>query len=205
MGIWEKYKKIFIVIGFILIILILGYLLFALFFKPSQPVATGPAPTATSSQGGLPVAQTGTGQTAISGQLGGGLPAEQTGGALNQANLVASGGLTQTTELSQTPGLAATLSANGSDLLYYNKSDGKFYRLTKDGQASLLSDTIFHDVQKITWSPNKNKAILEYPDQAKIIYDFQNNKQVSLPSHWKDFNFSPDGSKIGRASCRERV
>jgi len=51
-------------------------------------------------------------------------------------------------------------------------------------------------VEKITWSPDKNKAILEYPDQAKIIYDFKDKKQISLPKHWQDFNFSPDSSKI---------
>ncbi|MBU0722032.1 hypothetical protein KKA93_01060 [Patescibacteria group bacterium] len=195
MDFFQKYKKLFIAICFVLIIFILAYLLYALFFQSSQaPVPT--APTATSSMsGGLPVAQPGTGQITPSGQPIGGLPqgAEQPAG---QSSAMALGGLTQTSELNQTPSLAATLSANGNDLQYYNKQDGKFYRLTKDGQASLLSDTVFHEVEKITWSPDKNKAILEYPDQAKIIYDFKNKQQISLPKHWEDFNFSPDGSKI---------
>ncbi|MEK7097530.1 MAG: hypothetical protein AAB906_01645, partial [Patescibacteria group bacterium] len=29
-----------------------------------------------------------------------------------------------------------------------------------------------------------------------IIYDFSSDKQISLPSHWKDFGFSPDGKNI---------
>ena len=190
----KQYKKIFIAIGFVLIVFILGYLLYALFFKSAPAPVIIEKPAATSTQGGLPVAKPGTGQTATGGTTEGltgeiGLPT-------SQGSAVALGGLTQTTELNQAPSLAATLALNGNDLQYYDKQDGKFYRVTKDGQTSLLSDTVFHEVQKITWSPDKNKAILEYPDQAKIIYDFQNKKQISLPNHWKDFNFSPDGSKI---------
>lgn len=182
-------------VGFILIVFILGYLLYALFFKPSSAPIIVEKPTATSTQGGLPVAKPGTGQITPSGQSIEGLPGE-TGQQTSQGSAIALGGLTQTSELNQAPSLAATLSANGNDLQYYNKQDGKFYRLTKDGQASLLSDTVFHEVEKITWSPDKNKAILEYPDQSKIIYDFKNKEQISLPKHWKDFAFSPDGSKI---------
>jgi len=94
------------------------------------------------------------------------------------------------------PSLAAVLASNGSDLQYYNQNDGKFYRLTKDGQTALLSDKIFYQVENITWSPDKNKAILEYPDGSNIIYDFLIKKQITLPIHWKDFAFSPDGSKV---------
>jgi len=191
----KKYKIIFIAIGFILVVFILGYLLYSLFFKSSPAPVTTVEPTATSTQGGLPVAKPGTGQATPSGQPIEGLPTG-TEQPTSQGSATALGGLTQTTALNQLPSLAATLSDNGSDLQYYNKQDGKFYRITKDGQTSLLSDTVFHEVEKITWSPNKNKAILEYPDQAKIIYDFENNKQISLPSHWKDFDFSPNGSKI---------
>ncbi|MFH0955999.1 MAG: hypothetical protein V1801_02190, partial [Candidatus Falkowbacteria bacterium] len=201
MNFLQKYKKIFIAIGFILIVFTLGYLLYFMFFKSSVPPAIT-EPTATSTQGGLPIAKPGTGQITPSGQPIGGLPAGQAGlpgettQPASQSSAIALGGLTQTTELNQAPSLAATLSANGADLQYYNKQDGKFYHLTKDGQISLLSNTVFHEVEKITWSPDKNKAIIEYPDQAKIIYDFKNKKQISLPKHWKDFNFSPDGSKI---------
>lgn len=197
-----KYKKIFIAIGLILAALILGYLLFTLFFKPSQPPVVTPGTEAPAGQGGLPVAQTGAGQALQPGQ-GGGLTPESE--ATAPASQIAQGGLTETTELNQTPALGATLSANGSDLLYYDKPDGKFYRLTKDGKTSPLSDAVFHEVEKITWSPDKNKAILEYPDQAKIIYNFKDQKQISLPKHWQDFDFSPAGSKIVMKSLAEAV
>lgn len=195
---FKKYKKIFIIAGFVFAVFILGYALYFLFFKSAsiQQIPVAPdQPEAAGSRSGLPASNSGTGLTNVSGQPAAELPSG-TSLPKNQAAAIASGGLTQTYELSKTPGFAATLSANGSDLQYYNKRDGKFYRVTKDGQESLLSDDVFHEVEKITWSPEKNKAILEYPDQAKIIYDFTSKKQISLPKHWQDFNFSPDGSKI---------
>ena len=198
-----KYKKIFIIIAFILIVLILGYLLFIVFFNPSKnPITTGEPTTATTKgQGGLPISQTGPGQIVSPGQ---GVLTPGLGEAVRPSP-TAQGGLTVTTEMNQTPSLGAALASNGDDLLYYNKQDGKFYRITKDGKSTLLSENVFHEVEKITWSPNKTKAILEYPDQAKIIYDFQTNKQISLPSHWKDFDFSPDGSKIVMKSMADSV
>ncbi len=42
-----------------------------------------------------------------------------------------------------------------------------------------------------------------YPEQylfssiiVNIIYNFSTNRQITLPAHWKDFDFSPDGSKL---------
>jgi len=197
----NKYKKAIIIVGFVLAVLILGYLLYALFFQSSQTEIT-PEPETPADQGSLPIAQTGTGQIIDSGQSQGGLLTPE-GVKSAPASAVAQGGLTITTELNQDASLGAALSADGNDLIYYNKQDGKFYRMTKDGKTTLLSDTVFHQVQKITWSPNRDKAILEYPDQAKIIYNFKTNSQVSLPKHWQDFDFSPDGSKIVMKSLAE--
>lgn len=205
MNFWQKYKKILIAAGFAAAVVILAWLLYALFFKqaatPRPPEISGQK-TATGTHGGLTPAKPSE-QTIPLAQIGG-FPAETDRTAGQIAN-IASGGLTQTFELVKTQSLAATLSSNGSDLQYYDKRDGKFYRVTKDGQISPLSDAAFREVEKITWSPDKNKAILQYPDQAKIIYDFKNEKQISLPKHWKDFNFSPDGSKIVMKSMADDV
>ena len=192
MDFFYKYKKILLVVGFILLVLLLGYLLYLAFFK--QPIAEAPgAPIATTTTpAGLPTAKPGAGQIVT--------PSEETGlpgeTAARAPDTIAHGGLTQTSQLNQMPSLAAVLASNGSDLQYYNQNDGKFYRLTKDGQTALLSDKIFYQVENITWSPDKNKAILEYPDGSNIIYDFLIKKQITLPIHWKDFAFSPDGSKV---------
>lgn len=191
----SKYKKIFLVLGFLLITFLMGYAIYTMFFRPSSPLITGPdtKPSATTTGTGFPATETGAGQTiSPDGPIGGdreGLPSAE-------ASPIAKGGLTQTKELSASPGRGATLGENGSDLQYYDPKDGKFYRLNKDGEAVPLSDKIFHDVDSITWSPDKNTAILEYPDGANIIYDFAADKQTTLPKHWEDFDFSPTGDKI---------
>lgn len=83
---------------------------------------------------------------------------------------------------------------------YYDKINGKFYHLDNNGNLQELSDKVFYNVQKVIWSPIKDQAILEYPDNSKIIYDFTTKKQVSLPKHWENFSFSPLGEKVAAKS-----
>jgi len=188
-----KHKKIFLITGFILTVLILGYLLYLLFFKPTPPALIVTEPVATATPTGLPIAPTGPGQIVKPSPITG-LPAEVT--PTKVASPIAQGNLTQTSQLNQVASFGTTLASNGRDLQYYNKTDGKFYRITKDGQITVLTDKVFHQVKTIVWSPDKNKAILEYPDGANIVYNFATNKQITLPSHWKDFAFSPNGQQI---------
>lgn len=188
-----NYKKILLITGFIVIIFILGYSIYALFFKaaPEEPVITEPA--ATTTPAGLPLALEGPGQI-IEPTGPQQLPIEPAKEAVASAK--AQGGITQTIELNQTPSLGVTLSSDGFNAQYYNQQDGKFYKINKDGKITTLTDKVFHNVANIKWSPDKNKAILEYPDGANIIYNFSTNEQITLPKHWKDFDFSPDGSQI---------
>lgn len=83
---------------------------------------------------------------------------------------------------------------------FYNDTDGKFYRLDKNGNIKEMSDQIFYNVQKATWSPTADQAIIEYPDGSNIFYDFNTKKQVSLPKHWQEFSFAPQGDKIASKS-----
>lgn len=192
---FSKYKKVFMIIGFIAIVFILGYFIYSLFFAPTiaPPAEQGPTATTTAG-GGLPQAGKGTGQIVKpGGESGLPLPGEEAGKTPSQT---ANGGLTKTTPLGDKTGLGATLDPDGSDLRYYNQDDGKFYRVDDNGNTSLLSEKVFHSIEKIVWSPDKNKAILEYPDGANIIYDFSSDKQITLQKHWKDFDFSPDGKQI---------
>lgn len=92
-----------------------------------------------------------------------------------------------------------SLSISG-DFRYYNASDGRFYRLLPSGRLERLSDEVFYNAQKVTWAKNKNQAIIEYPDSAKIIYNFDTKKQVTLPKHWQDFSFSSDSNQIAAKS-----
>ncbi len=88
----------------------------------------------------------------------------------------------------------------GGDFRYYNANDGKFYRVMPNGAIQKLSDQVFFDAQKVTWAKNKNQAVIEYPDSSKIIYNFDTNKQVTLPKHWEDFSFSADGTQVAAKS-----
>jgi len=133
----------------------------------------------------LPVSGTNTNQTGT--QISGGTPtsAQPTTQRVNQPinNYVVS----------------AAPDTNGGSR-FYNDTDGKFYRLQKDGTVKTLSDQIFYNVQKANWSPVANQAIIEYPDGSNIYYDFDTKKQVSLPKHWENFSFSPQGDKIASKS-----
>jgi WD40 repeat protein len=186
-----KYKKIFLVIGFLAVVFLLAYLLYALFFKPSldisQPIDTAPAVPGT-----FPQAGTGPGQIVApsDNQQFPIIPAEK------KPDEIASGGLTKTEKIFSDSNLGATIGKDGKTLQFYNPTEKKFYKISNDGELELLSNQDFFNIENIVWSPNKDKAVIEYPDGAKIIYDFNANKQITLPKHWKDFDFSPAGDKL---------
>lgn len=197
MDFFLRYKKLLILIGFIAAILFFGYLLYAIFFKPvplAPPANESGVGVGVGISNGLPTAKEGSGQIAV--------PAEKnqfpatTGVPIKKASKTANGGLTEVNRLNNAASLGASPNPGGYGVRYYNKNDGKFYRVDGNGKITALTDKTFHSVKNIIWSPKKNKAILEYPDGANIIYDFANNKQITLPKHWKDFNFSPNGKQI---------
>lgn len=195
----KKYQKIFIAVGFLLVTVITGYLLYSLFIKPIiGPDETEPVEQTdqTKSPDGFPSAQEGQGNIISTTTERQPLSTDRLNDIGSQASEIAMGGVTQTTAITKGNTTNATLAENGTDIKYYDSGDGKFYQTDKNGNRTELSDQIFHTVQKVTWSPDNSKAILEYPDGANIVYDFNTKKQITLPSHWKDFGFSPDGNKI---------
>lgn len=193
---WSKYNKVIILAGIIIFTAIIGFLIFTFFFKPLFFTTEAPGgEQATTTVGGFPVPDEGGGQIVDETQPSE-LPIEEGGEAARKPSPVARGGITQVTALNDSPSLAPTLSSNGQDIQYYDKNDGKFYKIDNNGELTLMSDKVFHNVETVVWSPKKNKAILEYPDGANIVYDFDRKTQVTLPSHWEDFSYSPDGNNI---------
>lgn len=196
MNFLHRYKKILLVIGFLFTIILMGYLIYATFFKQlltNNQNNAGDTPIS-SSTNSLPIAgdgnNTGTKtEEAVKGVFPGtAMP--------SNADTIAKGGITKVKQINSAASIGTTLDKNGSDLKYYDKTEGKFYRLNKAGDKILLSDKVFHNVQNITWADIQNKAVLEYPDGANIVYDFDSEKQVTLPTHWKDFEFSPQGEQL---------
>jgi hypothetical protein len=195
MEFFRRYKKIFLSLGFLAIVAILAYLIWRIFFSALiSPSEVGVTPA---SPGGLPTAGPGAeigGEATGTGALPSGIgitPAPNP----NEPSDTATGGLTRTDTLTKSPSLSPTLSGDGG-VQYYDKTDGKFYKIDKDGNAVLLSDKVFHDVKDVVWAPDKDQAIIEYPDGNKILYNFQSEKQVTLPSYWQDFSFSPASNQI---------
>ena len=189
------YRRIVAILGFVLVILFLGWVLYALFFAAPALQNGNALPTGTGPGGGLPTVGPG---ERPSGGAGGptGLPPIGTTPTPAGVSPRATGGPTEVTPLVASPTTAPTIGADGQSLVYYQPNDGHFYRIRPDGTASLLSDAKFFNVEQITWSSNRNEAVLEYPDGSNIVYDFQKKSQVTLPKHWQNFSFSPDGNQL---------
>jgi len=190
-------KKRLIFVGlFLVVCVLLGYLLYRVFFA-KEKLATQPATKITTPTTEFPTAEVGGQPTAVPTQ---------------PSKLPSATGVTQpsTIKPKQAPSYPITKAVDTSVLgtqidktglaRFYNQTDGKFYRLGKDGQARVLSDNVFYNVQQVTWSPTKDESIIEYPDGSNIYYNFETKKQVSLPKHWEDFSFSSLGDKIAAKS-----
>ena len=90
--------------------------------------------------------------------------------------------------------------AGGGGAKFYNAEDGKFYKINNAGIPTPLSDAVFYNVEKVSWSPVGNDSILEYPDGSNIYYNFDTKEQVTLPRHWENFSFSPQGEQVAAKS-----
>lgn len=85
----------------------------------------------------------------------------------------------------------AALTTDGNGLVGYNRTSGMFSRIDGTGRLTPLSDETFPFAQQVTWSPDRTKAVLEFPDNAKILYDFTLRRATTLPRHWQEFSFAP--------------
>ncbi len=172
-------KKILLVILFIVVVFGAGYAIYAVFFKAEKPPEIVAPPAAEE-------------RPTIPARLPGAVEMERP--AVVGAPL-ATGGMADIPAIETAPTIGANV-AQGGEINYYNASDGKFYKINEDGSIEVLSDKIFYNVVKVTWSPDGSQAILEYPDGSNILYNFKTQKQATLPKHWQEFDFSPNGNKI---------
>ena len=186
-----------LIIGLLLATAAIAYALYYFFLKPKvQPGIIIPGIT-TGTPGQLPSSGVQGPTTTVPGGPGGpgGLPSAGNipgqGPSYYQAEPV--------TKLNTDYAVYPSANGNG-DLRYYNAGTGKFYRLTADGTLQEMSGQVFFNVSNVTWAKNKDTAVLEYPDGSNIIYNFSLQKQVTLPQHWQDFSFSPEGTQIAAKS-----
>lgn len=195
----SRFKKFILIAIFLAVVILIGYFIWVIFFKPSFAPTPETQPGATSTPSGLPEAGTGKGQV-VSTTTPGGVPSATTTPGANAPQtpkgFVPTDNNKKATVINSTPTLKPILSSDGKTVQFYDKNDGKFYKVNDNGDKVPISDQVFYNVQNVEWAPNTNKAVLEYPDGSKIVYDFNTNKQVTLPKHWEDFNFSTDSNKL---------
>ncbi|MFH1046817.1 MAG: hypothetical protein V1738_00800 [Patescibacteria group bacterium] len=185
------FKRIGLIILFIAITIAIGFGLYFMIFGLPEETEVVPPVNVNVPGGGLEPAEPST-PPVTPPPTEGGLPTPVVAP-------VADGGLTRVTPVTSASTRSAMLSDSGQ-LNYYNRNDGKFYRVLGDGTVASLSDEKFYNVDEATFAPNGNSAILEYPDGSNIYYDFNTDKQVTLPQHWEDFDFSPQGTQIAAKS-----
>ncbi len=196
------WKRIALIIGFILTVGIIGYFIYLFFFAPVTPsVAPAGPPTVTP---GFPTG--GPGQPP---ELPPEIDREPTeitfppteekiagGPELPETAAESQGGPVQTVEIQSSRNLAPALSSDGQNVISFNIYDGTFYRITPDGKATKITDQTFVGAEEIQWSPNTNKAVIGFIDETNIIYDFEKKKQFTIPAHWEEFDFAPSGNQI---------
>lgn len=115
---------------------------------------------------------------------------------LTKISEIAKGGITKVIPLTDFPQDMYTLSFDGENINYYDRLDGYFYQLTPDGVVESISQKAFPFAKSVIWDRNKSQTILEFPDGSNILYDIKNDKQVTLPAHWTEFDFAPNTNQI---------
>jgi len=193
------WKKIGLVILFLAVSGAAGYGLYFLFFKPAPtPEPTIEKPGVSQLPGavtGKPIEVTPGTQGLPSGTPN--LPVMRIPAATEtQIDTVASGRITKVTDLSYQKAEQVALAATGDGVRSYDSSDGKFYKITADGERVAMSDTAYKNIENVAWSNTSDQAILEFPDGTNVMYDFDNQKQITLPKDWAEFQFSDDGGKL---------
>jgi dipeptidyl aminopeptidase/acylaminoacyl peptidase len=191
----EKTKRIIVIIAFIGSVILIAWLLYIVFFRVSKPDEISPVISE--------VTEETSGTLPSSGEGGARAPIEkeEPGEFITQsASEVAIGGVTVVTPLTLTATKEPHISSDGNALNYYDPSDGKFYNVDKNGNVRSLLNKPLPNAKEITWSPTSEKAVVEFPDGANVMVDFQSQDIIPLPQHWEDFDFDPQGQQIAAKS-----
>lgn len=189
------WKKLGVIALFVLAVFFFGFFIYWYFWRPILGV-TEPGEPATTTAGVLPGAATGV--TRATTTAAGGLPSAIVSGATTATGALAAATVSSAQKavaLVNDPAFFSYVTSDGT-IVYYNSKDRKFYRVDADGKIVALSDQVFYNVSNAVFDHAGSKAVIEYPDGSNIIYDFDAEKQITLPAHWEDFGFSSSDQQI---------
>lgn len=183
-------KRILLIIGFVAVVILLMVLIWYFFFRPlpqreellpKEPTTKLPIP-------GEYIPPEGPGTLPPSTA-----PEKKPPETAQEAQ----GGPVQIKELDSGNNISPQISSDGSSVMTFDSYAGAFYRITPDGKAEKLTEQTFAGATDVTWSPNSERAIIEFLDDTNILYDFNRKQQIAtLPKHWEAFDFSPDSGNI---------
>ena len=108
---------------------------------------------------------------------------------------VADGGETFTQRLTSSA-ITSPVAIGGETVAYYDPTDGRFYAIDSSGELVALSDAQFPEAESVVIADSGDMAAIEFPDGSNILYDLAREEQITLPSHWEDFEFSEDGNEV---------
>ena len=186
-------RRILAIVAFALVAVGFFYVIYVVFFRTPATPATNNSVGVTN---GLP--QPGNGNGNFVGPVGNvnflpNINGQDTG---QQPSEIARGGPTVTNTVAASAS-DITVNTNANALQYYDRATGQFFQISPDGLTkTLLSDVVYKNVQAIDWAPNGEMAILSFPDGSKILYNFKEKKQTTLPRELNDFSFSPQSDQI---------
>lgn len=191
-------RRVLIIIAFSLGVIALGAILFFVFFHSGGTNTNGNTNQPLNANGVLPNTN---GNANFHANANGALPningvnVNQPTTNVNGPGTVADGGDTLVKTLVSSNAKYVVTDANGN-ILYYDPTTGQFYKLDANGNLVPLTGARFPSAESVTWSTDRSQAIISFPDDSKVYYDFNTKKQATLPKEGQDFSFAPNGNQI---------
>lgn len=187
----ELLKKIGLATAFVGFAVLMGFVIYRVFFGPliNPPTVGTNANGNTNGSGNLPSTNVNGSAGVITTNING-----KTTTVLPSIDTVARGGNTLATPVPI--GSPASFDVTERGPQFYDSGDGKFYALNNKGEKVALTDASYLAAENITWNPSGDQAIIEFPDGSNVMYDFNTQTQSTLPKEMQDFSFSPTGDEV---------
>ncbi|MBU0707711.1 hypothetical protein KKG41_05055 [Patescibacteria group bacterium] len=195
MEISPQAKKILLIVSFVIVVALIALAIYYAFFRP---IISGPTTNenindnANVTPGGLPNANSNREVNAVAnGNVNS--PFES---GLPDIDEIASGSYTSVTTIADGIAVDGIPTEDKTGYIYYDAYTKKFYEILPNGEKVELSDREFYNVDTVAWSPNRNEAIISYPDGSNTYYNFSTDQAITLPKEIDNVKFSGSGDKI---------